>query len=273
MMPQDFFVFRDHLALFKKMDSQQAFWEKRWAAHDLETELERFKSGHLDEFEDVFSKFLPTDSRILEAGCGRGQVVRALQSRGYSVEGIDYAERTIARIKEVAPDLQVRLGDVYELPYASGSFGAYLSLGIFEHNLLGPMPGLREARRVLADGGIGLISVPFLNRARRSWKRGVPVAGSELIDGGLEFYQFYFTRQEFESQLREAGFTVVEVLPYALYAGLTRDWQLGRWLHQRSFFFWGVQRRVTRWCRSTNRLNLGLRWSFAHMLMFVARAT
>ena len=255
------------------MESQREFWEERWAAHDLKVELERYKSGHLDEYEDIFSRFLPTDSRILEAGCGRGQIVRALQSRGYEVEGIDNAERTIARIQEVAPELDVRLGDVYELPYAAGSFGAYLSMGIFEHNPQGPGLGLAEARRVLADGGIGLITVPFLNRARQSWRETVTTVESELLDGGREFYQFYFAQEDFEAQLQLAGFSVIEMFPHSLYAGLTRDWQLGRWLHERKFFLWNIQKRVTRWCRSTGRLNMKLRWRFAHMLMFVVRAT
>ena len=73
----------------------------------------------------------------------------ALCRCGYDIEGIDYAQSTVERIRRVAPELRVRCGDIYALPYDDGALGAYISIGLLEHAAQGPAAGLREARRVL----------------------------------------------------------------------------------------------------------------------------
>jgi SAM-dependent methyltransferase len=58
-----------------------------------------------------FMQFLvPPGKRILELGCGRGELLAALQP-SFGV-GVDFAPNTIARAKELHPDLHFVLGDV-----------------------------------------------------------------------------------------------------------------------------------------------------------------
>ena len=41
-------------------------------------------------FEESFIKFLPKTGKIIEAGCGLGYYVLALERRGYDVEGVEW---------------------------------------------------------------------------------------------------------------------------------------------------------------------------------------
>lgn len=263
-----FYNFKSRLAQYRGLGGDQAFWEERWSQRDIGNLLSRYQSGKLDEFEEIFSKYLPRDLPILEAGCGMGQFVMSLTARGYKAEGIDYAAETIARVKDVAPELKLSVGDVLNLDVPDGTFGGYISLGIFEHNPDGPLEGLREVRRVLHPRGVALISVPYLNRQRQTWLSQIPIASDPALSNGLNFYQYYFSRNEFASFLQKAGLTIVDVLPYSTYSGLTRDYQLGRRLHDLNFYHWRLRRRFSRMC---SRAPMWARSRWAHMIMFACQ--
>lgn len=264
---QEFRLFRGRLAQFKAWTNDAASWEAQWAKRPLAPLLEEHANGELEEFE-IFTRYLPRHQPVLEAGCGLGQLVMALSARGYQVEGVDYCEPTIRRIQTVAPQLNVRMGDVYALNVPDGTYGGYISLGVFEHNPDGPQAGLREARRVLAADGVAFITVPYLNPRRQYLRRHIPIAETPALPGNLSFYQYYFSPHEFETYLQDAGFAVVEIFPYAVYAGLTRDFMVGHWLDRQDFFTWQIHHRVTRRCREAGKW---VRRRWAHMLMFVCR--
>lgn len=266
MIRQEFVRLHGRLALFREQCAQEGYWENRWSKQDVGKVLSSYADGRLGEFEDVFTRFLPVDSPVLEAGCGVGQLVAALAARGYSVEGVDVAAATIARVQLAARDLNVRVADVYQLGVPDGTYGGYISIGLFEHDSDGPLRGLREARRVLHAGGVAFISVPYLNTERRRWLNNVREVEQPLLSDGLSFYQYYFSPAEFGQLLDEAGLQVRRVLFYAVYAGLTRDFPVGRWLAKRGFFAWHVHRRITRWCREAPHW---ARQRWAHMVMFV----
>lgn len=229
--------------------------------------LEHFKSGKLGEFE-IFYTYLPKHLPVLEAGCGLGQLVMALDAREYQVEGIDYALQTINRIKEYAPQLNVAQGDIYHINKPDGYYGGYISMGVLEHNPEGPVEGLLEARRVLHPEGVAFVTVPYLNRKRRKLITQVKEASTSPFDFGLHFYQYYFSVEEFTSLLHQAGFELVEIYPYAVFAGLTRDYGIGKWLLKNHFYHWRLQSIFTKWCE--NAPNWARR-SYAHMVMFVCR--
>lgn len=205
---------------------------------------------------------------MLEAGCGTGRYVAALAERGYRVEGIDFAEETIALVRKADPTLEVWAGDIRGIERPDGYYAAYVSLGVVEHFFEGPVEALEEAFRVLRSGGVALIAVPYLNRPRAGTLGRCEQAPGPELGEGLRFYQYYFSAARFSGLLGEAGFEVVEVVPFHLFGGLVRDWAIGRFLHRRQFFAWPMRRLAKEACL---RAPAWLRAAYAHMNMFVCR--
>jgi len=254
-----------NLAVYRRIQEQRQFWEHRWQGMNLQTLLKNAHSGKLGEMERPYRQYLPKDGPILEAGCGTGRVVCALQVRGYTVEGIDYAAETIQRVRQIDPSLDVREGDILAIDRPDGYYAAYISLGVLEHYLEGPQAGLKEAWRVLRPGGIGLIMVPYLNRARRHIYQRAPEFDPHVVPDGYRFYQYQEDIGDFNEQLAQAGFEILETIPVQLFEGLTSDWRLGRWLEKRHFFSWKLSQALKRLCEGASS---GLQLGYSHMLLF-----
>jgi SAM-dependent methyltransferase len=100
-------------------------------------------------------------SSILEIGCGVGAQLRLLFRRypNLHIAGVDISENQIKRaslllakeLSEGQLDLHTCRGD--ELPFADGSFDAVYICFVLEH-VTDPTALVREARRVLVDGGL-----------------------------------------------------------------------------------------------------------------------
>jgi ubiquinone/menaquinone biosynthesis C-methylase UbiE len=94
--------------------------------------------------------------RVLDWGCGAGQVTALLRSRGLDVTAYDYRDDVdgpVVRPLPHFPEVQAHLSsEPVALPFAAGSFDAVLSCGVLEH-VQDPDGSLDELKRVLAPGG------------------------------------------------------------------------------------------------------------------------
>ncbi len=89
-------------------------------------ELDRWRAFNVAYHEDdlKFMRFLiPAGKRVLELGCGRGDLLAAL-APSYGV-GIDFGARTIARARQQHPDLNFVLGDVEDPATLAGLEGPF----------------------------------------------------------------------------------------------------------------------------------------------------
>ncbi|HXT81261.1 MAG TPA: methyltransferase domain-containing protein [Acetobacteraceae bacterium] len=118
----------------------------------------------------------PPGGRILDAGCGTGQVSLPLAARGYDVRGIDIATAmtSVAQAK-VRPDWRARytVGDVRDIPAEDGSFDAAVVSKLFQH-VEDWQQGCRELIRVVRPGGC-IVQInergAFGNAVRRFFSR------------------------------------------------------------------------------------------------------
>lgn len=259
-----FALFNGRLAQFKPWTNSQGDWDNVWRGHDVKSYLASASTGNLGEYE-FLTRVLPKDRPVLEAGCGLGQFVAALRQRGYTVEGVDFAEATIRVVREHLPDLPVRVGDIYRLEVPDGFYGGYISLGVLEHNADGPAAALREAARVLGEGGVACISVPFLNAKRRRLRERLPAVPPTATTRD-QFYQYYYSPEEFGSLLSAAGLTLKEAIPLSVEWGLIHDHPSVAWLHRHRFFHWRLRDRFTRWARNRSE---AYRLRASHMMMYL----
>jgi ubiquinone/menaquinone biosynthesis C-methylase UbiE len=179
---------------------------------------------HLEEYE-IYDRYLEKDKKILEAGCGLGNQVIFLTRKGFKVFGVDYAQDALKKVKSFDSALSLSAADVHSLPFKDNIFHAYLSFGVLEHFPFGPMPALKEAKRVLADNGIIVMSLPsnyLLARIasgqaensfgklrnnyllRKIFKKGKP---QEAI------FAFSYSKKEVVNFLKDAGFSILTVKP------------------------------------------------------------
>ena len=137
-----------------KEKAQEEFGE--WAATYDDSLLNRFlfEPGHamlLDELAGIRA-----GARVLDIGCGTGELARRLARRGCHVVGLDLCE---PMLHQVRPKLngegaRVRLavGDSEHLPFASGTFDAVTCANSF-HHYPDQRAVVREMFRVLRRGG------------------------------------------------------------------------------------------------------------------------
>ena len=153
-----------------------------------------------------------SNKRVLDVGCSTGYLARVLSALGNVVSGVEYdapaakeAEPSLARL--VVGDLE-RLDLVTE--FGEGSFDVVVFGDVLEH-LRDPMPVLRRARPLLAPGGSVVISVP--NIAHGDVRLALLKGRFRYTKLGLldETHTRFFTRENLDPFLRDAGFVPVDV--------------------------------------------------------------
>jgi len=91
---------------------------------------------------------------LVDIACGSGLALRLVGAMGASVAGIDASDALLAIARSRSPHADLRLGSMFELPWADASFDAAMSVnGVWG----GCQAALDEASRVLrTDGRIGI---------------------------------------------------------------------------------------------------------------------
>jgi len=166
--------------------------------------------------EPLFLKYLPRAGRILEAGAGRGRWVFYLRRKGYDVVGLELARSDVEAAKAFDPEVPLEHGDVLKCPYADHSIAAVISLGVMEHFEEGPQVAFAEVRRILRPGGLFLVTVPTRDFVRVMLFNRMKTAENlvrRLRKTPLEFEEYRYSRRQFESLLRGAGFEILEKAP------------------------------------------------------------
>jgi SAM-dependent methyltransferase len=100
---------------------------------------------------------LPLGGRILDLACGTGRIAVPLARRGFEVAGIDLSQRALAIARSEAPSLDLRHGDMRELPWDDRSFdgvvNVWTAFGYFETQEEDERV-VAEVARVLRPGGV-----------------------------------------------------------------------------------------------------------------------
>ena len=92
-------------------------------------------------------------TRVLDVGCGSGELLEHLQDRGAVPSGVDPASRMAELAQARAIGVDVRLGDFERLPFGDDAFDALLAVNALQF-AEDQDAALAEAARVLVPGGV-----------------------------------------------------------------------------------------------------------------------
>ena len=96
--------------------------------------------------------------RVLEAGCGTGELARELVRRGAHVAAIDLSPRAVAEAREIS-GAYCQVASVTDLPYPDGSFDLVVCVETLQH-VQDWTGGLAELVRVTRAGGRLIVTIP-----------------------------------------------------------------------------------------------------------------
>lgn len=200
------------------------YWDDLWAQMAAKVDYSRYERGHLPlQLRRTFLRWVPTGSRVLEAGCGLGTFTVAAHARGYKADGVDYAPRVVEALTQRFSQVHFFVGDASALSSVEdGSYDAVYSPGVCEHFESGPEGILREAHRVLRLDGVVIVSTPCFNAAQRLLHKFGRYR--QPVDG--TFYQYAFSRQELANVLELLGFDLVQIHQYGALLMLTDAWPI-----------------------------------------------
>jgi SAM-dependent methyltransferase len=126
-------------------------------------------ADRLTSLSAAVSRYAQTGDRVLDLGCGTGELSRAMAAAGLRVAGCDISRQMLLRAPRdragCAGWVQLQPG-WRRLPFASAAFDVVVAASVFEY-VAEPGAALRECARVLGPGGVVLYTVPDLRHPVR----------------------------------------------------------------------------------------------------------
>ena len=131
---------------------------RRLLAGGPEAERERAWLGHTlyGDVAETLRAAAP-GRRVLDVGCGTGDLVAALQEEGFAVEGVEPSDEAAAAGR--ARGLRIHTADLAGFARGGARFDALVMLNVLEH-VPDPAGVLEQAHGLLADGGVLCVRVP-----------------------------------------------------------------------------------------------------------------
>ena len=115
-------------------------------------------SGQLDILREIGE--ISGLDRVLELGCGPGDVAIQLAAISAGVTGIDFSENMIEIARARFPELAFEVADAEKLPFEDAAFDVVVS-NYTAHHFARPQDVFQEARRVLRPNGRLAVIMPI----------------------------------------------------------------------------------------------------------------
>ena len=143
--------------------------------------------------------------RLLDVGCGRGELMLEAAARGFEVSGVDLSAHAVNTVNERFGAVKATQGHLSDIGFPDEHFDVCVCSDVLEH-VRDPVALLSEIRRVLKTGGVLFLVTPSIGRSiarlmREYWFEIKPE------------HLFYFDQETLQSALHRAGFRHIELIP------------------------------------------------------------
>ena len=189
---------------------QAGLFEDRYEQYERDPYYDSFTYSRR-KLEQVLAHYLdalPEGARLLDVGCGTGDLLRRLGTR-FVLSGCDPADEMIARARTANPGVTFQVAPAEALPYEDDHFEVALMIEVVRY-LDDPLPALRELARVLRPGGLALVT--FAPRfTTTAYPLANAVTGRVPVPGMTRVRQHFHTAAGVERLFAAAGFARAEV--------------------------------------------------------------
>lgn len=174
-----------------------------------------------------------TPGRLLDVGCGRGDLGSGFVRRGWSVVGVDPSTQACAVAGRRG--LEARVGTLASTPVEDNAYDVAIFWHSLEH-VADPLDNLRRVHRALRDGGMVIVSLPNFG----SWQRERFGGRWFMLD--LPRHRFHFNADALQMMLVRSGFQSVQTVISTSAIGLPGSIQYA--LAGRCLFPHGMKQRI-----------------------------
>lgn len=121
-----------------------------------ETETPQFVKQRLAEITADFASYRQSN-RLLDLGCGAGDLLQAAQQHGWSGQGLDVSEHAAKHVRELG--FQVFVGELEAAKFPAAHFDVVTAAELLEH-VFEPRALVAEVARILRPGGLFWLTTP-----------------------------------------------------------------------------------------------------------------
>lgn len=146
-------------------DNSASSYDQLWGDDKIlsqfRSEGDGVRARLIEEITDHVAPLTTEAARVIDVGCGVGDLLVALRRRCPSIVtyGCDFSEKAIAGAQERLPDGEFLKHAISRLPYGSQAFEVVLCTDTLEH-LEQPGQVVEELVRICVPGGVVAIVVP-----------------------------------------------------------------------------------------------------------------
>jgi len=137
----------------------KADWFANQYTHSTNYYLTSFLYGReqINKYFFTITKELPFEARVLDVGCGTGEMMKFLASQGFDAYGVEPSEKMRNHARKFFSPSRVLDNSILSLPFQDNSFDFVFAIEVLRYlTTEDNLQAFKEVNRVLKPGGIFL---------------------------------------------------------------------------------------------------------------------